>query len=180
MWWHFNFSIYLLIYSWLLHASLQMLPCCVWLHCIDWFFKLGVVCIVSEQFKGEQISPHTSCQEELFYSIQMLDRKNNELEEFRSHYTLQHHQLAAKCKRLEAKSTARSTYANGCNHFSLVHPTVVVQLEKERGLSEKQRERESSEASQATEEHQQVLRGHLEKKVSNIHCYMQWEVAIVW
>ena len=41
----------------------------------------------------------------------------------------------------------------------------VAQLEKECSLSEKQREKESSEAKQATEEHQRVLQGHLEKKV---------------
>ena len=46
-----------------------------------------------------------------------------------------------------------------------VIPITVAQLEKEHSLSEKQRQKESSEAKQATEEHQRVIRGHLEKKV---------------
>ena len=96
----------------------------------------------------------------------MLDRKNNELEEFRSHYTLQQHQLEAKCKRLEATSNAAGVLKrNGCNCLFPISLIAVAELEKEHSLSVKQREKESSEVKQATEEHERILRGHLEKKV---------------
>ena len=54
---------------------------------------------------------------------------------------------------------------NGCNYLFPISLIAVAQLEKEHCLSVKQREKESSEVKQATEEHERVLRGHLEKKV---------------
>ena len=52
--------------------------------------------------------------------------------------------------------------ATALPQFSFI---VVAQLEEERSLRKIQREKESNEVQQATEEHQRVLRGHLEKKV---------------